>query len=42
MNPSFEPLWEYPEFKALVNQSWEKKAAIRKMIGEMEARGVIF
>jgi TolB-like protein/Tfp pilus assembly protein PilF len=39
VNPSFESLWEDPEFKALVNQSWEKKAGIRKIIGEMEARG---
>jgi len=38
VNPSFESLWEDRDFKALVNQSWEKKAAIRQMIGEMEAR----
>ena len=37
--PMFENLWDDPEFKAIVKQAQEEKAAIRAQIIEMEERG---
>ena len=39
INPTFESLWDDPEFKASVKQAQEEKAALLEQVREMEARG---
>ena len=39
IDPFFESLRDDPEFKAIVKQAQEEKAALRKQVREMESRG---
>jgi len=39
IDPFFESLRDDPEFKAIVKQAQEEKAAIRAQVREMEERG---
>jgi tetratricopeptide (TPR) repeat protein len=41
IDPIFENLWDDPEFKAIVKQAQDKKAAIRAQMQEMIERGEI-
>ena len=42
IDPFFENLWDDPEFKAIVKQVQEEKAALRAQVREMEERGEEF
>ena len=39
IDPFFESLRDDPEFKAIVKQAQEEKAALRAQVRDMEARG---
>ena len=39
VDPFFESLRDDPEFKAIVKQAQEEKAALREQVGQMEERG---
>ncbi len=39
IDPFFESLWDNPQFKAIVKQAQEEKAALRAQVREMEERG---
>ena len=39
IDPFFESLRDDPEFKAIVKQAQEEKAALRAQVREMEERG---
>ena len=39
IDPFFESLRDHPEFKAIVKQAQEEKAALREQVRQMEERG---
>jgi uncharacterized protein YllA (UPF0747 family) len=39
IDPFFESLRDDPQFKAIVKQAQEEKAALREQVRQMEARG---
>ena len=39
IDPFFESLWDDPEFKSIMKQAQDEKAALRAQVREMEERG---